>query len=55
MAIAGTWDVERKRGGATLRLSPFGRLEREARAELEDEGERLLQFVDPDAKSYAVL
>jgi len=53
--IAGTWDVERKRGGATLRLSPFGPLRRDVRAELEDEGERLLRFVEPDAGSYSVL
>jgi Winged helix DNA-binding domain len=52
--IAGIWEIERARGGATLHLSPFGRLARDSRAELEDEGERLLRFVDPDARSYAV-
>jgi hypothetical protein len=52
--IAGVWEIERKRSSATLRLSPFGRLTRDARAELEDEGERLLHFYEPDVRSYAI-
>jgi hypothetical protein len=52
--IAGVWEIERKRSGSVLRLAPFGRLGREARAELEAEGERLLRFYDPDARSYAI-
>jgi hypothetical protein len=40
--VAGTWCVEKGR----LRLAPFERLTREIRAELEEEGERLLAFLD---------
>jgi hypothetical protein len=52
--IAGSWQIERLRGGATLVLEPFARLPKGARAELGVEGESLLGFVQPDAKSYAV-
>jgi winged helix DNA-binding protein len=52
--IAGGWEVERKRAGATLMLQPFARLPKDTRAELTEEGESLLRFVDPDARSYAV-
>jgi len=38
--VAGTWRYERGRVG----LEPFARLPREARAELEEEGERLAAF-----------
>jgi hypothetical protein len=38
--VAGTWRCENGR----VRLAPFGRLARAARAELEDEGERLAAF-----------
>ena len=52
--IAGGWEVERRRGGAVLLLQPFARLPKEARAELDAEGEALLRFVEPDALSYSV-
>jgi hypothetical protein len=52
--IAGTWDVERRRGGVTLTLRPFARLPADARTELGVEGKSLLRFVAPGAKSYAV-
>lgn len=52
--IAGTWNVERSRDRVTLTLEPFARLPKEARGELGKEGESLLGFVEPDAKSYAV-
>jgi hypothetical protein len=52
--IAGTWDVALARGTATLRLSPFGRLSKDIRSELADEGERLARFVQPEARSIAV-
>ena len=53
-AVAGSWRVERTKHAATLRLEPFEPLPRAARAELRDEGERLVRFHEPDAKSYAV-
>jgi hypothetical protein len=52
--VAGTWLIERGRGGATLSLTPFRRLDRGTRAELDAEGEELLRFVEPDARSRAI-
>jgi hypothetical protein len=52
--VAGTWEVERRGKSATLKLSPFGRLARDVRDELTQEGERLLRFFAPDAGSYSV-
>ncbi|MBV9497132.1 MAG: AlkZ family DNA glycosylase [Acidobacteria bacterium] len=52
--VAGTWDTEKKKGVATLKLSPFGKLSKAVKKELAEEGERLLRFVEPDAKSYAI-
>jgi DNA glycosylase AlkZ-like len=51
--VAGLWGTEVKRGAATLRLTPFGRLTKKVRAELEAEGTRLLEFLEPAAKSCA--
>ena len=52
--VVGTWTVERKRAAATLRIAPFGRLPRGAKAALTDEGEALLRFAEPDAQKFAV-
>jgi hypothetical protein len=52
--IAGGWDIVRSRGTTTLELEPFARLPKHARAELAEEGESLLRFIDSDATSYAV-
>jgi len=51
--VAGLWTAEKKRGVATLRLTPFGRLLKKHRTALEKEGDALLRFLEPDAKSYA--
>jgi hypothetical protein len=40
--VAGTWDIEKKKG---VTLQPFGKLTKEAKRELEEEGERLARFV----------
>jgi Winged helix DNA-binding domain len=53
--VAGTWDVEVKRGEAILTLRPLGRLPRAARAELVDEAERLLKAIRPDASGHRVV
>jgi hypothetical protein len=53
-AVAGKWRVERVRAKATLVLEPFEPLPRAAGAELREEAERLVRFVEPDATSYAV-
>jgi hypothetical protein len=52
--VAGMWAVERKRDKATLRLEPFAPLPRKTRTELEDEGERLVRWIEDDASSFAV-
>jgi hypothetical protein len=51
---AGAWSVERKRGTATLRMTPFQPLPAAAIGELTQEGEALLRFVEADARSFAV-
>jgi hypothetical protein len=53
-AVAGSWRVERAGAKATLRLEPFEPLPRGAKAEVRDEAERLVRFVEPDATSYLV-
>jgi hypothetical protein len=52
--VAGLWAAELKRGIATLRLTPFGKLTKKVLVELEKEGTSLLHFLEPNAKSYAV-
>lgn len=52
--VAGTWKVAVRRGTATLTLSPFARLTRPAQAGLREEGERLLAFTEPGARSRAI-
>jgi hypothetical protein len=52
--VAGTWTTDVKKRGATLKLAPFARLPKGARAALEREGEALLRFLAPGAGAYAV-
>lgn len=49
-----TWEIERKRGVATLRIAPFEPLPARALNELTGEGEALLEFLEPDATSTAI-
>jgi hypothetical protein len=51
---AGTWKADTKAKTAKLALEPFGKLTKEARAELEEEGEALLRFLAPAASAFAV-
>jgi hypothetical protein len=53
--VAGTWDVEVKRGEAVVTLRALEKLPRAARAELVEEGERLAQAIRPDAKGHRVV
>ncbi len=50
--VAGTWQVERKRQAATLRITPFAPLPQGAADALAAEGDPLLRFVDNDAASF---
>jgi Winged helix DNA-binding domain len=52
--VAGIWAIEGGRSAATLRLTPGGRLTKKERAAIEAEGERLVRWARPDAKSHRV-
>ncbi|MFN8007345.1 MAG: winged helix DNA-binding domain-containing protein [Terriglobia bacterium] len=52
--VAGVCKVERVKQVATLMLEPFAKLSKRDRTEVEEEGERLLRFVQPEAESYGV-
>ena len=52
--VAGAWRVTRTKKAATLVLEPFGRLTKKTLAALEQEGEDLLQFVEPEAATRDV-
>ncbi|MGZ0150240.1 winged helix DNA-binding domain-containing protein [Kribbella sp. WER1] len=53
--VAGLWTSELKRGVATLTLTPFGKTLKKTQAELEREGSGLLRFLEPNAKTHAVV
>jgi Winged helix DNA-binding domain len=52
--VAGTWTIAVKRKVATLTLTPFHPLPKRAAKQLEAEGEALLGFAEPEAKSGEV-
>lgn len=56
--VAGTWAVKRsvkaKKRHVRLVLKPFHKLDQRRRIALEQEGEQLLRFMEPDAETYAV-
>jgi hypothetical protein len=52
--VAGVWRVRRRRGAATLAIAPYERLRKKDVAPLVAEGERLLEFVAPDADTREV-
>jgi hypothetical protein len=49
---AGTWRIERKRGVATVTVTPFSKLPRGAARAMEPEALGLAAFVEPEAKSH---
>jgi hypothetical protein len=51
---AGTWAVESTKGAAVLRAKPFAKLSRADRAGLIEEGERLVRFAAPQARTHGV-
>jgi hypothetical protein len=53
--VAGLWTADKKRGVATLTLTPFGRTTKKTGTELERAGAGLLRFLEPDAKTCAVV
>ncbi len=52
--VAGTWMIARKKQTATLALTPFGKLSKKVQAELREEGDALLEFVEGDAERCEV-
>jgi hypothetical protein len=52
--VRGTWEVERKKDVAILKLTPFGPLPKRASKELAAEGEGLLRFVEEGATVFEV-
>jgi hypothetical protein len=53
--VAGAWKVEvKKKKEAVLTLSPFAALAKKAKAEVEAEAERLVEFLEPDSPKHSV-
>jgi hypothetical protein len=52
--VSGTWRTERKRGLATLALSPFMPLSKTDAAALSEEGAALLRFLEEDATHFNI-
>jgi hypothetical protein len=52
--VAATWGVTRAKGTATLTVDAFEPLSKKVQAEAAAEGERLLHFVEPEAKAFDV-
>src|SRR5204862_5315208 len=52
--VSGTWAVTTARQAATLTLVPFGTVGKAARKALEEEGDRLVRFIEPGARTYDV-
>lgn len=51
---AATWKVERKKNAATLAVQPFAAMAKKVVAEVQREGEALLEFLEPDAAEASV-
>jgi hypothetical protein len=52
--VTGAWTTERVKQTARLVISPCEALSKPLRAELTEEGERLLRFIEPDTTAYEV-
>ena len=52
--VTGTWKSERKRKSAVLVIEPFASVAKRVRADLEQEGARLLEFLEPDASEREI-
>lgn len=53
--VAGTWTVAKAKGEATLAVDLFGKITKADRAALTEEAEQLVRFVEPTAKTHAVV
>lgn len=52
--VAGVWKIEKVKKSAALVIEPFAALNKKDRAALEEEGEQLVRFAEPDAQAYEV-
>lgn len=52
--VRGAWKVEKARKAATLVITPFAALTKQNRDALAAEGEKLMRFIEPDAKTFEV-
>jgi hypothetical protein len=52
--VAGTWGALRKKEAATLTVDAFEPLAKKTQAELAAEADRLVRFLEPDARSFDV-
>jgi hypothetical protein len=52
--LAARWRIERGKAGAILRVEPFRRLTSAEKAEVGEEGARLLEFLEPDGGTHDV-
>jgi hypothetical protein len=52
--VAGTWRLDRKKDVATMTVEPFAPFPARTRRDVVAEGESLLQFAEPDARSFEV-
>jgi winged helix DNA-binding protein len=52
--VAGTWKMERKKSSAALNLKAFAAIPKKTLASLEEEGESLLTFLEPDTPTREV-
>lgn len=52
--VGATWKIATRHERATLSITPLVRIVKRDRAVIAEEGERLLQFVAPDAKAHEV-
>jgi hypothetical protein len=50
--VRGAWKIEKAKTAATLVIEPFDKLTKKDRAALTEDGERLVRFVEPKAKSF---
>ncbi|WP_406312782.1 winged helix DNA-binding domain-containing protein [Streptosporangium sp. NBC_01639] len=53
-SVRGTWQVERRRKAAVLRLTPFESLSESAVSDLTREADALLRFAEPDAETLEI-
>ena len=53
--VAGVWRTDRRKDAATLTVEPFAPFSARTRREVIAEGEALLRFAEPDARSFDVL